>query len=116
MKTVLPILSLIFIILNILDVYTTVRALKQGGYEANPLVRFLMRKNLFIPVKAAAVIAVIILMATSDPQTALLTGSFCCLIYLAIVGNNLRTLVRLNRKLHRNPDPETEPSQKKLLP
>ncbi|OPY17908.1 MAG: hypothetical protein A4E74_00965 [Syntrophus sp. PtaB.Bin075] len=115
MKAALFAVTLLIIILNILDVYTTRLALKQGGYEANPLVRFLMRNHLFIPVKAAVVTAVIMLMAASDQHTALLTGVFCCLIYLAIVGNNFRTLRHLKKRSSHHAVPVVRASQKKTL-
>ena len=62
-------LAVLFIILNILDVTTTRKVLRDGGYEANPIVRFLIRLHLFIPAKIIMVILIIVIMAFSDRGT-----------------------------------------------
>ena len=82
-------LSIVFIILNILDVTTTNRILSMGGYETNPIVRLLMRFHLFVPCKIAVVIFFVLLVLFSQPPTGLIMAACGCLIYLLIVGNNL---------------------------
>ena len=78
-----------FIVLSILDVRTTRKVLALGGYEANPIVRVLMKWHLFIPVKtiATAVVAMIILFA--NVPAAVHLGLFACILYSLIVVNNL---------------------------
>ena len=85
-------LAILFVILNILDVRTTRKVLNQGGYEANPLARLLMRLHLFIPAKVLMVILIIVIMAFSDRGTGIYTGIICCGIYSFIVWNNLRSI------------------------
>jgi len=85
-------LAILFVILNILDVRTTRKVLNQGGYEANPLARLLMRLHLFIPAKVLMVVIILIIMLGFDRETGITTGVICCGIYLFIVGNNYRTL------------------------
>ena len=85
-------LAVLFIILNILDVTTTRKVLRDGGYEANPIVRFLIRLHLFIPAKVLMVVIILIIMLGFDRETGITTGVICCGIYLFIVGNNYRTL------------------------
>ncbi len=85
-------LALLFVILNILDVRTTRKALSQGGYEANPLARLLMRLHLFIPAKVLMVVVILGVMLLLDQETAIKIGVICCCIYSLIVWNNYRTL------------------------
>jgi hypothetical protein len=58
-------------------------------YEANPIVRLLMKWHLFIPVKttATAVVAMIILFANAP--AAIHLGLFSCALYSLLVLNNL---------------------------
>jgi len=90
-------LAVLFIILNILDVTTTRKVLRDGGYEANPIVRFLIRLHLFIPAKIIMVILIIVIMAFSDRGTGIYTGIICCGIYSFIVWNNLRSITRVRQ-------------------
>ncbi len=85
-------LAILLIILNILDMTTTNRILRNGGYEANPLARFLMHIHLFIPAKILMVVLIIFLMVTSNESTGIEVGILCCGIYFFIVLNNLRTI------------------------
>ncbi len=85
-------LATLLIILNILDVTTTNRILRDGGYEANPLARSLMRIHLFIPAKILTVVFIVFLMVTSNESTGIDVGILCCGIYFIIVLNNLRTI------------------------
>ena len=84
-------LAILLIILNILDVTTTNRILRDGGYEANPLVRFLMCIHLFIPAKILMVVFIVFLMVTSNESTGIDVGILCCGIYFFIVLNPIFT-------------------------
>jgi len=66
--------AILFIILNILDVTTTNRILRDGGYEANPMARFLMRIHLFIPAKILMVVFIVFLMVISSKSTGIAMG------------------------------------------
>jgi hypothetical protein len=92
---ILFLLAIIFIILNILDISTTSKVLRNGGYEANPIARVLMRLNLFIPAKIGMVIIILLMMALMDNTTATTLGIICCGIYVLVVGNNCRTILAI---------------------
>ncbi|HOQ42868.1 MAG TPA: DUF5658 family protein [Smithellaceae bacterium] len=78
-----------FVILNYLDVVTTNKILKMGGFEANPIVRLLMRFHLFIPAKIALTIFVGMAILLSDSPDNLYLAIFCCVFYALLVANNL---------------------------
>jgi hypothetical protein len=82
----------LFIILNILDIATTQRVLGNGGYEANPIARLLMRLHLFIPAKIVVVFFVVMIMIGADEGIGVATGIICNGIYLFIVISNLRNI------------------------
>ncbi len=42
-------LAILFIILNILDITSSRKVLRNGGYEANPIARLLMRYQIVYP-------------------------------------------------------------------
>ncbi len=42
-------LAVCFVVLNVLDVWTTRKALALGGRELNPVVRFFMNRGWFVP-------------------------------------------------------------------
>ena len=88
----LLLLAMLFIILNILDVTTTRKVLRNGGYEANPIARLLMRCHLFMPAKIAMVIIVLLLMVIAGEETGINTAILCCGIYGFIVWNNFETI------------------------
>lgn len=92
---ILFLLAVLFVILNVLDVTTTRKVLRKGGYEANPIARLLMRFHLFIPAKAGMVIIILLLMAASDVATSTALGIICCGMYVLVVGNNIRMIRRL---------------------
>lgn len=89
---ILFLLAIIFIILNILDITTTRKVMEQGGYEANPIARFLMKIHLFAPAKILMVLLILSIMFMTDESTGTTTGLICCGIYAAIVCSNYRTL------------------------
>ena len=89
---ILFLLATLFIILNILDMTTTRKVLSNGGYEANPIARVLMRFHLFIPAKIFMILFILLIMIMAEGKTGINTGIFCCEIYLIIVWNNCRTV------------------------
>jgi hypothetical protein len=89
---ILLLLALLFIILNIMDITTTRKVLRNGGYEANPIARLLMRFRLFLPAKIGMIIIILLLMAVMDENTGIALGIICCGIYIFIVWNNYRTI------------------------
>jgi hypothetical protein len=89
---ILFLLATLFIILNVLDIKTTGKVLSNGGYEANPIARVLMRFHLFIPAKIIMVLFILMIMITAEEETGIKTGLICCGIYGFIVWNNFRTI------------------------
>jgi hypothetical protein len=89
---ILFLLAILFLILNILDITTTRKVLRNGGYEANPIARLLMRFNLFLPAKIIMVLLILLIMLMADEETGIKTGLLCCGIYGFIVWSNFRTL------------------------
>ena len=85
-------LAIIFVILNILDITTTRKVLRDGGYEANPIANLLMRFHLFIPAKIIMIIIVLSMMTVLDENTGITLGIIVCGIYGFIVWNNYRTI------------------------
>lgn len=83
----------LFIVLNILDVVTTRKVLGDGGYEANPIARLLMRFHLFIPAKIGMVFFVVLVMIGADENIGMKCGVICNGIYLFIVIFNLRSIL-----------------------
>ncbi len=90
-------LAIIFVILNILDITTTRKVLRDGGYEANPIARLLMRFHLFIPVKIIMIIIILSMMIVLKEDSGIMLGMIVCGIYGFIVWNNFRT-IRLQRE------------------
>ena len=66
--------------------------MKDGGYEANPIARLLMRFHLFMPAKILMVIIILLMMAVLDENTGKTLGIIVCGIYGFIVWNNFRTI------------------------
>lgn len=79
----------IFVVLQVADVWTTDRALKMGKREANPFLARLF--EYFNPVKvmvAVKTVAVVALWYVAFwPLTAVL-----CVLYVWVVGNNLQVI------------------------
>jgi hypothetical protein len=89
---ILFLLALLFIILNILDITATRKVLRNGGYEANPIAKLLMKFHLFIPVKIIMVLVILLIMIMAEEGIGIKTGLICCGIYGFIVWNNFRTI------------------------
>ena len=82
--------------LNVLDVYTTMQILRQGGRELNPLMAWLMGKIGPLPAMLALkvpLLAAMGLMLTDVPQWMLLA---LLALYACVVVNNLRVIGRLS--------------------
>jgi len=92
-------LATLFIILNVLDITTTRKALRNGGYEVNPIARLLMRFHLLVPAKIMMVIIVLWLIAVSDENTSITMGIIGCVFYGFIVLNNFRTIRLQSRRI-----------------
>ncbi len=82
-------LCISFIFLNILDVMTTNKVLELGGFEANPLVRLLMRFHLFVPLKIVVTAYVAVIIVFSNSPDSLYLALFVCAFYALLVANNL---------------------------
>jgi hypothetical protein len=79
----------IFALLQVADVYTTMRILDKGGKELNPILNKLFAKYEPLPTLASIKALAIGLMALAD--TFWLTVAFC-VVYAAVVANNVRVL------------------------
>ncbi len=82
---ILSLLAMLFIVLNILDITTTKKILRNGGYEANPIARLSMRLHLFLPAKIGMVIIILLMMAVMDENKGITLGIIGCGIYSFIV-------------------------------
>ncbi len=83
------------LILGALDYITTMKILKAGGVELNPLMRWCIERRLFMPVKAVItllVIACLIWYGRIHPTAMTLTGLAIAAGYVMIVGHNVRQL------------------------
>jgi hypothetical protein len=76
-------LSILFTFLNIVDIITTNQILARDGEEMNPIIRVLMKFNLFIPVKIISNIFIVYIILISPIKT----GIICCAI-MSIFGIN----------------------------
>lgn len=92
LSTISLLLIFLFIILNILDIVTTRKALALGAREVNPLARFLMKHRLFLPVKGMVTLLIVWIILSQEPEGAILTGSLCCLLYIGVIINNIRAI------------------------
>ena len=68
--------------------------LKNGGYEANPLARLLMRFHLFLTAKIIMVLLILLVMIMAEEEIGIKTWLICCGIYGFIVWNSFR-MIRL---------------------
>jgi hypothetical protein len=89
-------LFLSLVILQIVDIITTIKILELGGYEANPIMRKAMElfgvKPALIGVKS---VYVILLLLAFLYLNSLVFWILMCLIYLAIGVNNVIVYKRL---------------------
>ena len=89
-------LIMLYAVLNALDVITTIKALRLGGHEVNPLVRILLKYRLFIPWKIVATIIVAAVISNAEEAIGICIGLVLCGIYGAVVGYNLRVIRELS--------------------
>jgi hypothetical protein len=82
------ILILLIILLNAADVLTTLAILKRGGKEENPIMRWLIDRNLFLPAKALLTLVVCLALVCLPHVWAVAAGAFIALAYVAIVVHN----------------------------
>lgn len=90
-------LLILFAMLQIVDVWTTLRAFARNPtvYEANPLLRWLMRRLGPLPALVAvklAIIGIMTWMGLSYPRETLALGivGAACAAYVAVAVNNWR--------------------------
>ena len=85
----MPMLLFIFILLQIADVVTTVKGLKAGAKEANPLLAWAFEWTAPLYVLIAAKAVVIVAVGLLD--VAIVTA-FGCGVYVPVIANNIRVL------------------------
>lgn len=81
----------LFVVLNILDIWTTHKALKLGKREANPLLNWLFKRFKPVPIMIAAKIPGIVGLWFLD--THIFTVA-CCAFYVFVVVNNFAVIRR----------------------
>lgn len=81
----------LYLVLNILDVYTTSKALALGKREANPLLNWLFKRFQPIPTMIAVKTPSVIGLWILDSE---IVNALCCAIYVFIVINNFRVIRR----------------------
>jgi len=79
----------IFIALQVLDIWTTLKALKLGGREVNPVLAKLFEK--FDPLATMVAVKLAGVWALWYVDLYVLTGIMCA-VYLWVVDNNLRVI------------------------
>lgn len=79
----------IFILLQIADVWTTLRALELGAREMNPLLNWMFKH--VDPLAAMVLVKVVGLWALWYVNSYLLTMA-CCVVYLWVVLNNWKVI------------------------
>ena len=82
-------LLLLFILLQVADGYTTVRGLKLGAKEGNPLLAWLFER--FEPIVVLVVVKLAAIIAVGAVNHDVLTA-FVCGVYVPVVLNNIRVL------------------------
>lgn len=86
-------------ILQVLDVYSTVMVIKNGGYEANPILKFLMNQFGVVPalvtVKVIFIFAVYLFLDYEYIKELLIAINF---VYALVVINNFKVLKRLTKQ------------------
>lgn len=86
------------VIMQIIDIYTTVKILENGGVELNPLLRKAMNAIEIIP---ALVISKLLLLATLwllYPYIGMVGLGAVVVVYIIVVANNLNALRKQNTK------------------
>ncbi len=89
--TLFIVLCAVIVILNLLDALTTSFALEHGLYEGNPILKYMIRKKLFIPFKIFMICVMMTLILYSK---SLVAACIISTIYLGIVVWNIITIRR----------------------
>lgn len=87
--TVQTVLLLIFAVLQALDIWTTLRALKMGKREMNPILAKLFEK--YDPFATMVVFKVAAIFALWWTDLDILSA-LCCVVYFYVIANNLRVI------------------------
>lgn len=91
---------LIFTLLNVADIITTIRAINLGGVEANPVIRWAMARigsawGIIIP--KVLILPLIYFALLSLPVHAPYILALLCLVYILININNIKQMLRLRK-------------------
>ena len=93
MMTPIQTLFAVLVALNIVDVYTTARALALGAREANPVMRKLMDRLGIVPaLLLSKAVALGILWWQIDHPWMPYVLSALCALYVYVVANNMRVI------------------------
>lgn len=87
----MPMLLFIFILLQIADVVLTLKGLKQGAKEANPLLAWAFQWAAPVWVLIAAKVVAIVAVGLVDTDT---ITAFACGLYVPVVANNIRVVYK----------------------
>lgn len=87
----------LFVLVNVLDAVTTVKALSLGGREANPLMRLAMQMFGVVPAVALLKCAVFYAVFT-HLGTIILYMPLLVMVYVGVVAWNLRQIARLKAR------------------
>ncbi len=88
----------LIVLLNAADWWTTVKILSLGGMELNPVMKWIIERNLFLPAKVflvALIIAALLLIQSGYPMLSLVMGWLITAGYAIVVASNLRVLKKL---------------------
>ena len=80
------------LVLGILDYLTTRKILKNGGVELNPIMKWCIEKNLFMPVKSILTLFVVGLIYFFRNNYVVIAGLVIVVGYVWIVWHNWRQL------------------------
>lgn len=87
-------LLILLVLLQVADIWTTHRVLERGGYEANPLVAWMMRRfgRLWWAPKVGLVLGLVGIGYAIHPAGGLIGATFAAAVHAAAVVNNLRQM------------------------
>jgi hypothetical protein len=80
---------LIFAVLQVLDIWTTLKALKMGKWEMNPILAKLFEKYDPFATMVAFKVAAIFSLWWAD---LIIVSALCCVVYFYVIANNLRVI------------------------
>jgi len=87
----------LLVLVNIMDAVTTIKALSLGGREINPVMRLAMHRIGTVPAIALMKLAVLYAVFT-NLGTIILYMPLLVLVYVGVVGWNLRQIARLKAR------------------